>query len=108
MRFRRDFLANFLADFQAGKFRQHQIEDEKIGRSLADLREAGGTIAAGGDLVTVFFQVVAHQLDDVFVVFDDQNTFHLGDFSMNRRQDTGKRASEARSRGVHADFLTQH
>src|SRR5580658_3780560 len=72
----RDFLADFLADFQAGKFRQHQVEHQEIRRGFADLRKACGAIPAGGDLVTVFFQVIAHQLYDVFVVFDNQNTFH--------------------------------
>ena len=73
-----DVLANFLADFQAGKFRQHQIKNQKIGRRFANLRQAGGAVAAGRHLIAVLFQVVTHQLDNVFVVFDYQNTFHLG------------------------------
>ena len=80
MRLRRDLFADFLADFQAGELGQHQVEHQEVRRGFPDLGEAGGAIAAGGDLVTVFLQVVAHQLYDVFVVFNYQNTFHLASF----------------------------
>src|SRR5260370_38554925 len=46
-------------------------------RGFPDLRETSGAVAAGGYLIAIFFQVVPHQLHNVFVVFDYQDTFHL-------------------------------
>ena len=71
-------LANFAANFQAGKFRQHQIEKQQIGRSLLERAQAGAAVKSGADLKTFIGEVVTNEFDDVAVVFDNKDAFHAG------------------------------
>src|SRR5579863_2232426 len=68
--------ANFLADIEAGKLRQHQVEEQNVRRRFANLRESRGPIRRRGHLKTFALEVVAHELHDVPVVFNEQNSFH--------------------------------
>src|ERR1700732_866441 len=72
----RDILADLFADFKTGEFREHQGKNQKIRLRLANLSQPAGAVAARLHLETVFFEVVANQLDDVFVIFNYQDTFH--------------------------------
>ena len=44
------------------------------GGSLAHLREAGGAIGDRRHLEPFVLEVVADELDDIFIVFDDQDS----------------------------------
>jgi len=71
-------LADFAADVQAGHFREHEIEQEKIGRRFFQGREAAGAVEGGVDLKTLVGEVVADEFDNVAIVFNDEDTFHEG------------------------------
>src|SRR5487761_484458 len=66
--------ANLLADFEAGKFREHEIENEQVRRRFLKVRETQDAIAARNNLEAVFLEVVTNQLDDIFIVFDDEDS----------------------------------
>ena len=72
--------ADFLADFEARKLRQHQVEQQNVRRRFAHLRQARGAVGRRGDLESFALEVVADQLDDIAVVFDQQNSFHFVSF----------------------------
>ena len=70
-------LADFAANVQAGKFREHQIEQQQIGRRLLQSGEAAGAVEGGADLKTFICKVVPDELDDVAIVFNDQDALHV-------------------------------
>src|SRR5579862_7606214 len=65
--------ADFFANFEAGKFRQHQVEQEHVRRELPNLGETRGAIGDGRHLVALVREVVAHQLHDIFIIFNNQD-----------------------------------
>jgi hypothetical protein len=71
-------LADFTANVQAGHFREHQIEQEKIGRRLLERGEAAGAVEGGVDLKAFVGKVIADQFNDIAIVFNDQYAFHEG------------------------------
>ena len=71
-------LADFAADVQAGHFREHEIEQEKIGRCFLERREAAGTVEGGIDLKAFVGKIVADEFNDIAIVFNDEYAFHEG------------------------------
>ena len=68
-------LKNF-ADFQAGHFRQHQIENDQDRRFFARPTQTGRAIRGGDDIESGgAFESANQYFDDVGFVFDDENFF---------------------------------
>ncbi len=61
----------------AGNFRQHQVENDGVGLEGAHEFQAGLAVGRGLDLVTFHRELVAIDVGDDLVVFDDQNFFHV-------------------------------
>ena len=73
-RLRVDRLAPDLpAHFEAGDERQHPVEDDQVGLGLLDRRQPLLAVDGDRDAVALLLEVVAQQLHQCRLVFDNQD-----------------------------------
>ena len=66
------------ANFQTVESRQHQIQNDEIRWIAADFSKSNGPVGSVIDSEAFLFEVVLQQLDEIVIVFDNQNFFqHL-------------------------------
>ena len=70
-------VANALADVQAVGIGQHDIEQDEVGTHLAAKIQRALPVCDPRETKALFFQVVLQQREEIGVVFDQHNFFHL-------------------------------
>src|SRR5258706_363283 len=70
--------ANFPANVEPGNLGKHEVEKQQIRRRLLQSIETAGAVKGRLNLKAFICKVVANQLDDIAVVFNDQDSFHAG------------------------------
>src|SRR5437879_717065 len=66
----------YLAHFQARHLRQHQIENDKVRLFAAPLVQTGNAVTRrGNNKAAGLAQIQYEKIDNVLLVFDDQNGF---------------------------------
>ena len=66
-------LADAADDLETGLAGHHHVEEDDVDRLVAEDVEGGGAFEGGHDGVALGFQEVAHEVDDVFLIVDDED-----------------------------------
>src|SRR5204862_3538296 len=65
--------AELLADLQPAHAGHHQVEQDEVGLVTEADVEAGLAVGGGDDVEVLLLEVVAHELEEVFLVVDDKD-----------------------------------
>lgn len=86
-------LASFGENLQTGDAWKQGVEKEEVGGGLFESGSAGGAVGGFGNMKTGLAQLITDEYNSVWVVLDNENTFHWGTV-------VGKQWEECTAEGV--------